>query len=506
MSLRSLPSRLAAILLCSLLAVSAAGLERVVINHDYVVARAQKLAGGAYQARGREAPRFFKELGYDDYRAISFKADTALWQEAPNRFHLGFYHPGWNYSQMVKLNEFTDSHAQPIPFARNFFDYGRIDVPLLSRWGLEFAGFRLFHELNEHDRWEEVVSFLGASHYRAVGRRQVYGASARGLAINAGGPGPEEFPAFVEFWIRKPASDATAITVHALLDGPSVTGAYTFVITPGAETVMEARATLFFRRPVAQLGLVPLSTMFWFGEGTATRFGDFRPEVHDSDGLLVATDAKTRVWRPLLNPTGVAITDIDAPALAGFGLLQRDRDFRSYEDPEGSFERRPGVWVEPVGTWPPGRVRLVETPATNERVDNVTAFWAPRDAVPAGRPFEIAWRQRWTYAATFGGPAGWISATRQTQQDGGPDKTKYVIDFDPRSLSGVPADAELVADVAVTGGGSVRKSEILRNMANGSRRVVVSLQSAGSGPVETRVRLLHDQQPVTETWTTRWQP
>lgn len=491
----------------SMIAVSAPGLERIVIDHAYVTGLAQKKADGLFQPSARTVPRFFREINYDTYRQITFNPQTTLWRDGGLNFQLQFYHPGYIYTQMVRLNEFSDTHAQPIPFARSFFDYHDLNVPLVSRWGLDFAGFRVLHPLNEPDRWDELISFLGASYYRALGRRQVYGASARGLAINAGGPDPEEFPAFTEFWIRKPDPGATTLTVHALLESPTVTGAYTFTVTPGAETLVETHATLFFRTNTVTAGLVPLSSMFWFGEGSANHFGDFRPEVHDSDGLLIAADAQTRLWRPLANPAGLAVTDYDAPAFAGFGLLQRDRAFRDYEDTVASYERRPGIWVEPVGPWPAGRVRLVEIPAKDEFHDNITVFWMPREAMPTGQPVELNWKQHWTFAATFGGPAGWVSATRQTLHEGGNDRTKFVIDFDAGSLASVPANANVTADVTVSGAAKITNTQVIRKEADGARRIVLVVQAPpGVAAVEVRARLVLDGQPLTETWTDRWQP
>ncbi|HWA28754.1 MAG TPA: glucan biosynthesis protein G [Lacunisphaera sp.] len=485
-----------------------ASVERVTVDHAYVTGLAQKLAAKPYAPAEREAPKFFREINYDTYRNITFRPEKSLWRDTDLRFQVQFFHPGYIYPRMLRVNEFSSTHTQPIPFSQDFFDYHGLDVPLLSRRGLNFAGFRILHPINRPEAWDEVISFLGASYFRGLGRHQAYGASARGLAVNAGGPAPEEFPEFTEYWISKPEPADVNITVHALLDGPSVAGAYTFVITPGDELIVDTTATLFFRHEVETPGFAPVSTMFWFGEATHASFGDFRPEVHDSDGLLVAPDANTRLWRPLRNPTAVSRTDFEAPQLAGFGLLQRDRDQRSYEDIEANYERRPSVWMEPAGKWPPGRVRLVELPTQNEYQDNITAFWTPAGKVAPGQPYELAWKQRWTGAAVFGGPPGWVRATHQTLHDkGAPGQTKYVIDFEAGSLANVPEDAILTADVTVTPGAEVKHTQVFRNMSNGARRLIVVLSAAPkSSPVEVRARLMFEQKPITETWTIQWQP
>ncbi len=489
-----------------ILATGLVGVERIAVDHAYVTALAEKLAAAVYRP-APATPQYFRELNYDNYRQINFKPDMTLWRDSHRPFQVQFFHPGYLFTQMVRLNEFSDTHVQPIPFGHSFFEYHDLEVPMLSRWGLDFAGFRVLHPLNRPEKWDEVVAFLGASYYRALGRNQVYGASARALALNAGGPATEEFPILREFWLGKPEAGASALTVHALLDGPSVAGAYTFVITPGGETLVETHATLFFRRTVDRVGFAALSSMFWFGEGTPARFGDFRPEVHDSDGLLVAPDANTRLWRPLRNAPELSRTEFDAPAFAGFGLLQRDRDLRSYADWESAFERRPSVWMEPMGPWPPGSVHLVEMPSKDEYHDNITVFWSPRDPIPPGRPLELAWKQHWSTAPTFGGPPGWVEATRQTSRAATPERIRYVIDFNAASLATIPASARLTANVTVSPGAKLTHSQVLRHEPEGSWRLVLDLEATLDKPVaDIRAQLLLDQQPLTEIWTTRWQP
>ncbi|HTL67303.1 MAG TPA: glucan biosynthesis protein [Lacunisphaera sp.] len=485
---------------------SAGAVERVDVDHAYVERLAAKLAHSAYHAKSNQTPRFFREMNYDQYRHITFREGMTLWRDDGLPFQLQFYHPGYLFTQTVRINECSDTHAQPIPFNTALFDYHDLSIPMFSRWGLEFAGFRAMYPLNAADKWDEVISFLGASYYRALGRGQVYGASARGLAINAGGPAAEEFPAFVEYWIRKPVAGDKTLTVHALLDGPSVAGAYTFVVAPGVETTIDTHATLYFRQVGGTLGFAPVSSMFWFGENSAERFGDFRPEVHDSDGLLVAPGGDQRIWHPLTNPSGLIRTDVDAPALVGFGLLQRDQDYRDYQDLESRYERRPAIWTEPIGSWPPGRVRLVEMAAHDEYHDNITAFWTPRDPPPTEEKYELAWKQHWTSRPTFGGPPGWVTATRQTVRDGGAGRTKYVIDFDTHALAAVKSDTKLEPDVSVTGGAKVLHAQLFLN-DDGTRRLVVQLQAPpGSAPVDIRASLRHENQTITETWANRWQP
>jgi len=490
------------------LLLPAAGINHLDIDHAYVVAQARELMKQPHDPARGEVAKSVRSLSYDDYRRIRFRPEQSLWQDGDLPFRVQFYHPGSLHDRTVALHEFSSGYAQAIPFNKERFDYQDLKFPFWAKWGLGYAGFRILHELNEPDKWDEVISFLGASYFRALAPGQAYGLSARGLALNSGGPGAEEFPRFVAFWLGKPEAGSPLVTVHGLLDSPSVAGAYTFVVQPGAATVVEVKATLFFRAAVPTLGLAPMTSMFWFGEGSAHRFGDFRPEVHDSDGLLVATDAGTRIWRPLRNPAALQLTDFPAASLTGFGLLQRDRDFSSYEDIEARYEKRPGLWVEPVGSWPAGRVRLVELPAGDEYQDNMVAFWMPDQPVaPGAAPLELAWRLHWTNAPVFGGPPGYVRATRQTVQDGAPGQTHFIIDYAAASLAAFGPGQAPQAEVEVPDTVKITEQQVIRNPVDGSWRLSLRLAAApGGAPVEIRARLLVAGEPVSETWSMPWEP
>ncbi|HEY5552825.1 MAG TPA: glucan biosynthesis protein G [Opitutaceae bacterium] len=487
--------------------VTEGSVERLRVGHEYVRDLAAEIAAESYEPPASHVPRFFRQLDYDKYRLIRFRTERSLWRDDALPFQVQFFHPGYLHQQTVDLSEFTETHVQPIPFSNQLFDYQTLRVPFWSRRGLGYAGFRVLNELNGPGRWDELVSFLGASYFRALGQGQRYGISARGLAVNSGGPGEEEFPAFVEFWLGKPAADSRSITIHALLASPRVTGAYTFIVSPGDATVVDVRATLFFRGELQNVGFAPMSSMFWFGEASQNRFGDFRPEVHDSDGLLVATDADDRVWRPLSNPSEIQRTDLDAPALKGFGLLQRDRELRSYEDIEALYNLRPGLWIEPIGEWPAGRVRLVEIPTASEFADNIVAFWTPAEPFIPGEPVEIHWRLHWTTAPAFGGPPGWVRSTRQSLEGAAEGRTRYVVDFDGGSMADVAPDAAVGAEVASTTPASVVEHQVLRNEHDGSWRLLMTFSAPpGSQPCELSARLTVGGRAVTETWLTRWKP
>jgi glucans biosynthesis protein len=488
--------------------MAAADVSNVTVDHDHVVTLARKLAAAPYDPDRGSVPQAFLKMDYDDYRRIRFRPEDSLWIADNLPFRVQFYHPGYIYDRSVDLHEFSNGYMQDIPFARDHFDYQDLHVPFWAKWGLGYAGFRLLNQLNQPGKWDEVISFLGASYFRALAKGQFYGISARGLSLNAGGPGAEEFPRFTEFWLGKPKAEAKAVTVHALLDGPSVAGAYTFVVRPGVETVVEVEATLFFRSVVQTVGLAPMTSMFWFGEGSADHHGDFRPEVHDSDGLLVAPDEATRIWRPLTNPTEMNLVDFPTARFAGFGLMQRDRDFHDYEDLEAHYEHRPSLWMEPVGPWPEGRVRLLELPTADEQHDNVVAFWTPaQPPEPDAQPLELSWRLHWTNAPAFGGPPGRVVSTRRTVQDGAPGRTHFIIEFTPGSPRGVKESQPPVADVQTPEGVQVVEKQVIRNEIDGLWRLSLRLAAKPGAPAaDIRARLLVEGKPLTETWDMSWKP
>ncbi|MEN9535894.1 MAG: hypothetical protein RIR37_1167, partial [Verrucomicrobiota bacterium] len=312
-------------------------------------------------------------LTYDQYRDIRFNPNQALWASDNLPFRAMFFHPGYLYREPVTLNEFTSSHQQRIRLAEAFFNYG----PLIQKHGElpadgGFAGFRLHTTLNNPEYFDELIVFQGASYWRALGRNQRWGISSRGIAVDTGiDGGAEEFPNFREFWLRKPEPGETQARLYALLDGPSYTGAYAFKIHPGNETIVEVRAVIFTRRAVQRLGIAPMSSMFWFGENSRRRFDDFRPEVHDTDGLAIRMGTGERIWRPICNDSGrLEFSFFSMDKCDGFGLLQRDRRFSAYEDDEAAYHLRPSLWIEPTSDWGPGRVMLMEIPTTNELADN----------------------------------------------------------------------------------------------------------------------------------------
>jgi glucans biosynthesis protein len=352
-----------------------------------------------------------------------------------------------------------------------------------------------------------LVSFVGASYFRALCLKTVYGLSARGLAINTAEPEGEEFPVFEEFWIERPIAGAKHFVIYALMDSMSVAGAYRFVVTPGADTVMQVRAAVYCRKNPKVLGLAPLTSMFWHGENSGTTHGDFRPEVHDSDGLMVFNGASEWLWRPLSNPKATRVSAFSDDNPRGFGLIQRDRKFESYQDLEAHYHLRPSAWVEPVGNWGRGSVRLAELSAPDETNDNIVAFWVPERLPPAGEAIEFEYKLHW-FSDQIRPPAGFVASTRSGHsQTHEPELRRFVIDFDGPYLRQQKADPAIEPEVSVGDGAKLAYKTLQKNPYNGTWRLGFGIKPDASGrPVELRCFLKKTPHVLTETWTYLWNP
>ena len=470
--------------------------------------RARELANRPYTKQTPQLPKALKDLTYDQTRDIRFDPARSLWREHNLPFEIQFFHLGGYFDQPVRIYEVVGKDVNEIAFETAAFDYGKnkLDRSQFARVG--FAGFRVHYPLNVASGKpvykDELVAFLGASYFRALGQGQRYGASARGLAIDTAERGGEEFPRFEQFWIERPAAGAKELVIHALLDSRRVTGAYRFVIRPGVATVTEVQARLYLREPVAKLGLAPLTSMFYFGENQRAPSEDFRPEVHDSDGLSIQASTGEWIWRPLVNPRRLLVTSFALTDPRGFGLMQRDRQFDRYEDLEARYESRPSVWVEPVTKWGAGRVELVQIPTPNEANDNIVAYWVPNAVPPPGTPLDLSYRMLWMKDTDRRPPNGWVVQTRRghgyQRSSASNDALKLTVDFDGPALRKLPVNAPVQADVGITNGQST-DLVVYRNDVTGGWRVVVELRRQDKEkPTEVRALLRNDKEVLSETW------
>ncbi len=493
--------------------------EREDVGFDTIQSRARDLANKPYVAPNKDSlPAWMNNLSYDQYRDIRFNPNQALWSSDNLPFRAMFFHPGYLYREPVILNEFTSSHQQQIRLAEAYFNYG----PLIQKHGDlppdgGFAGFRLHSPLNNPDVFDELITFQGASYWRALGKNQRYGISSRGIAVNTGVDGStEEFPGFREFWLRKPEPGDTHARVYALLDGPSYSGAYAFKIFPGNETIVEVKAVIFTRIAVKRLGIAPMSSMFWFGENSRRRFDDFRPEVHDSDGLAIRMGSGERIWRPISNDSGkLEFSFFSMNKCDGFGLLQRDRRFAAYEDCEAAYHLRPSLWIEPSSDWGPGRVVLMEIPTTNELSDNTVAFWEPANTPKPGDRIEFSYRQHWTMDPDPEQAGGYVVATRTGVHDWQPEQRTVIVEFAGAALEQAD-ELPITADVKAIGDNAgnikiqgVTVQSMPENRWRASFQIAPATEGAKlseCGPIELRACLKRGENFLTETWAHRVTP
>jgi periplasmic glucans biosynthesis protein len=480
-------------------------------DFENVVRLARDLAAADFDSAAPTLPEPVNKLDFDSWRDIRFRPDKAFLATNGSQFRLQLFHLGHLYRRPVIINTIRDGIPAPIPYAANLFDYGRtkIDKPLPVNLG--FAGFRLHYPLNSPKVFDEVIAFLGASYFRFLGRGQRYGISARALAVQAGTPN-EEFPFFRELWIDSPNSGTERITIYALLDSQSVTGAYHFDLYPGIESAIEISAVLFPRKENAKFGLAPLTSMFFIGEDDHRFDDDFRPELHDSDGLLIHSGTGEWIWRPLRNPTKPQVSAFLDHDIRGFGLLQRDRDFFHYQDLDLAYETRPSYFVEPRENWGEGAVELVELPTERETDDNIVASYVPKSPLEPQKPFNYAYRLLATLNPAELSPNGRTLNTYQTSAAARgsaeppiPGSRRFIIDFTGGDLAFYADDPQVVEVVPTTSQGKIVRSFIVPNPHTKGFRAVIDVQLEPGQSTDLRAFLRTGSRALTETWTFPWE-
>jgi periplasmic glucans biosynthesis protein len=476
---------------------------------DEVALKAQQLARKPFVPSSETLPQELKNLTYDQARDIRYKPAQAIWRNEALPFELMFFHLGKYQTQSVRIHQINpQGQAAEIPFETKNFDYGQNKISPKALSNLGFAGFRVHYALNNPAYKDELMVFMGASYFRALGKGQHYGLSARGLGLDTVGGKGEEFPRFTEFWIEKPKPGAAALVVHALLESPRATGAYQITVKPGDNTTFDIRSKLYLRDGITTLGIAPLTSMFQHGENQP-RPDEFRPEVHDSDGLMIASGNGEWLWRPLLNPKQTQVNSFKVGELKGFGLMQRDRSFSNFEDIEAQYEHRPSAWITPQGNWGAGRVELLQLHTPDETNDNIVAYWVPEKIPPAGQALELAYQLQWQGDAQQRPPSGWTVQSRvgRGYRSLQPGEVQYVVDFTGPALKALPPDAAVQAIATAGEGGKVLECNAYRNPTTGHWRMTLRvLRTDPKQAVELRAFLQHDSHSLTETWTTLIQP
>jgi glucans biosynthesis protein len=462
---------------------------------------ARDAASKPYKAPDINLPNNLKNLDYDHYRQIRFLAEHALWRGEKLPFEVQFFHRGFFYAPRVEIYEVANGQANKIPYRPEEFSFGNNPLPD-PQIDLGFAGFRIHAPMNRADYYDEVCVFLGASYFRAVAKGEIYGLSARGLAINTGETKGEEFPLFKTFWIEKPAVNANSIVVHALLDSESTTAAYRFTIRPGDTTVFDVEMAIYPRVDLDHAGLAPMTSMFFFGSNDRIDVDDFRPAVHDSDGMGIYNGRGEELWRPLNNPRDLQISTFSDLNPRGFGLMQRQKNFLEYEDIESGFEKRPSLWAEPIGDWGEGSVQLIEIPTKEEIHDNVAGFWLPKN------PLQAKGEHTYTYRLHWGPDNPKATSLARFVRTGvgarGEGVKIFVLDLTGDRLKSIDPKT-------IHGNVTAEKAEIKNivtqpNPAIGGWRLSFEASVKEKTPIELRASLMQGNDAISEVWVYRWTP
>ncbi|MFV0925348.1 glucan biosynthesis protein G [Pseudomonas palmensis] len=472
-------------------------------NLDDVAAKAKDLAGQKYEAPKSNLPAVFRDMKYGDYQKIRFLQDKAEWAQDKTPFKLSFYHQGMHFDTPVRINEVTANKVQEIKYDPSRFDFGDVQFDPKATDKLGYAGFRVLYPINKADKQDEIMTLLGASYFRVVGKGHVYGLSARGLAIDTALPSGEEFPRFTEFWVEKPKPTDKHLVIYALLDSPRSTGAYKLTLRPGTDTIVDVKSRVYLRDHVSRLGIAPLTSMFLFGGNQPSKVPNYRPALHDSEGLSIHAANGEWLWRPLNNPKHLAVSNFSVENPRGFGLLQRQREFSQFEDLDDNYQKRPSAWIEPSGDWGKGTVDLVEIPTADETNDNIVAFWSPEKLPEPGVASEFNYRLHWTIdESEFHSPnLGWVKQTLRSTGDvkqsnliRQPDGSiAFLVDFEGPVLAALPEDANVRSQVTTDDNAEVVENNLRYNPEIKGWRLTLRLKVKDpSKATEMRAALLRD--------------
>lgn len=460
-------------------------------------------ASAPYKHQKSELVGSFANLNYDSYRAIRFKREADPWLDH-GRFAMDLLSPGLIFYEPVKINLVDEAGiVTPLPFRPELLDFDPSQFPdgadMETIGNMGWSGFRLRVPLNRPDVLDEFLVFQGASYFRAVARDTLYGLSARGLALNTGSSDGEEFPLFTDFWISRPPENSDTVVIYAMLDSKSVAGAFQFVITPGDETVIDTRVTLFPRVDLTDVGIAPLTSMFWFGPASRAGIDEYRPQVHDSDGLQMTTGHGQHLWRSLSLPAKLQISDFVDRDPRGFGLAQRSRKFEHFQDAEARYELRPSAWIEPKGPWGKGMVRLVEIPAENEFNDNIVSFWRPSAPLKTGESHDFSYMLTFAQLPPSPAPLAAVIQSRAGKAINDKDGRSYLIDFDLDLFRDKLPEAQVTSSA-----GSIKNIHVFALPKENILRLGFLFQPEKAFAADLQAVLKGPEGSLSETWMARW--
>jgi glucans biosynthesis protein len=483
-------------------------------DFERLKALARDLAAKPYVPPPTPAPGILKQIDYEAWGKIAFDTDQALFKDS--RFPVTFFHMGLFFQSPVQMYAVEQGQAREVVYSQDDFHMPDDSPARRLPQGVGFAGLRVQEPADGKLDWRknDWAAFLGASYFRAIGQFYQYGLSARAVAIDtAVADKGEEFPAFTRMYIERPQPGSDALVVNALLEGPSIVGACRFAMRRGVGVIMDVDQMLVLRRPVSRLGLAPLTSMYWFSETRKITAIDWRPEVHDSDGLAMWTGWGEHLWRPLNDPPQISASAFADDNPKGFGLLQRDRNFDHYLDGV-YYDRRPSLWVEPKGAWGKGAVQLIELPTDDEIHDNIVAAWVPQTAPAAGAELDLGFRLHWLADEPFPTDLARCVATRlgrggQPGLPRPPGQEKFMVEFLGGPLTSLPFGVKPEMALQTSRGRftDYKLVEAVPDGVPGHWRAQFDLADVTGGePVELRLQLTVAGKVATETWMFQYHP
>ena len=453
---------------------------------ERLISRAQRLARAPF-AETPAHPGAAK-IDYTALHEARFREERTLWGDLPGDTGIRFFPLSATAPQPVEIAIIERGRATPLRYDPAMFDAPAGNPVTALPPGAGFAGFRIMNAARDGD-W---LSYLGASYFRAPSPQKQFGLSARAVAINTSIQGREEFPRFTHFWLER--IGPSSVTIFALLDGASITGAFRFVSRLDKDGVrQDVTAALFPRRAIPELGLMPMTSMFWYDQANRTVGTDWRPEIHDSDLLSIASADGTAHARPIVNPTAPMVSAFAERDPKGFGLLQRDRDFDHYQDDGVFYDRRPTLWATPARPLGAGEVRLYAFPTDSEYTDNLAAYWTPAAAPVPGKRIDLSYKLDWTADRSPAATSMAIVENVWRGRGDQPDIARLVVDF-----AGVAEGSKPDLWVDIANGTLVKQAGYPVLGRKGLYRTVLDLRRSGGGAADVRLQLQASGRAVSE--------
>ena len=482
---------------------------------DMLKATAKTMAAGPYVPPRVPDPETVDKINYEEWGKITFNTDQALFADGPGEFPVTFFHIGKFFRKSVEMHLVDNGQARTIVYNQDLFNMPANSPARQLPAGVGFAGFRIQEPRDGTLDWRknDWAAFLGAAYFRAIGQLYQYGQSARGVAVDVAVAGKDEdFPDFTHFYIETPKAKSDTVVLYAILDGASITGAYKFAMTRREGVIMDIEHTLNLRKDISRLGIAPLTTMYWFSETAKPTATDWRPEVHDSDGLALWTGTGEHIWRPLNDPEKTTASAFADQSPKGYGTLQRDRSFDHFLDGV-YYDRRPSLWVEPLGDWGKGAVHLIEIPTDDEIHDNVVAMWVPAEPATAGKEYGFHFKLHWVADEPF--PNGLARCVATQLGRGGqpglprpPGVRKFMVEFLGGPLEKLPFGVKPQMALWSSRGHftDYQYTEAVPDGVKGHWRAQFDLVVDGADPVEMRCFLKNGDELLSETWAFQYHP